>query len=80
MLGDLNIRYNSPSPALSKIKNLEHKYNLDQVINRPTRSTASSSNILELIFTDSPYVSYSGPVEINLSDHEPVIIIRKKIK
>lgn len=78
MLGDFNIPYNLPSPALSKIKKFENKYNLNQVVNSPTRCTASTNNILDLIFTDSPYVSHAGPIETSLSDHEPVIVVRKK--
>lgn len=78
VLGDLNIPYNLPSPAFSKVKSFESKYNLQQVIGSPTRCTASTSNILDLIFTNSPYVSYANPIETNLSDHEPVLVVRKK--
>lgn len=78
VMGDLNIPYNLPSPALAKVKSFENSYDLTQVIKSPTRSTASSSNILDLIFTNSPYVAYAGPIEASMSDHEPVLIIRKE--
>lgn len=78
VLGDLNIPYNIPLPALSKMKSFENTYNLTQVIQSPTRNTASTSNILDLIFTNSPYVASAWAIETNLSNHEPVLVVRKK--
>lgn len=79
--GDMNINYSqSNSPGLKKLKNLESKYNLSQIISRPTRCTARCNSILDLIFTNSLNISYASPVEVNISDHEPVVAIRKSVR
>lgn len=79
--GDMNMDYNlSNSPGFKKLKNLEIKYNLTQIINSPTRCTASTNSILDLIFTNSSCISYASPIEVNISDHEPVVAVRKSVR
>lgn len=79
--GDMNIDYGATnSPGFKKLKNLEAKYGLSQLIQSPTRCTATSNSILDLIFTTSNNICSASPMEVNLSDHEPVIVIRKSIK
>lgn len=76
--GDMNIDYSQhKSPGYKKLKNFEVKYNLTQVITSPTRCTAMTNSILDLIFTNSPCISFASPLEVNISDHEPVVAIRK---
>lgn len=76
--GDFNIDYGlTTSPGFRKLKALESKYGLSQLISSPTRSTASTSSILDLIFTNCKNIRSASPVEVNISDHEPVIAIRK---
>lgn len=76
--GDLNIPYNlTTSPGFKKLHSFENKYNLTQVINCPTRCTASTESILDLIFTNSSCIASSGSIEINISDHQPSYIVRK---
>lgn len=78
---DLNIDYSQVNiPAFKKLKSLEVKYNLTQLIERPTRYIASSKTILDLIFTNSNYIASAAPHKVNISDHEPVIAIRKLIR
>ena len=51
-LGDFNIDYNRGSdPNKLKIKELEVKYNIRQVIMQPTRVTMQSKSIIDLVFT-----------------------------
>lgn len=77
--GDMNIPYNQTNTiGYRKLKMLENKYNLTQVVKTPTRCTARTSSILDLIFTNSNCLSMSATDEVNISDHEPVYIIRKK--
>lgn len=79
LCGDLNIPYNQPSTlGFKKLKVLENKYNLSQLITCPTRCTANSQSILDLILTNSPHIASSGALEINISDHEPVFALRKQ--
>lgn len=78
--GDFNIAYNSENaPEFRKLKQFERKYGLTQLIKTPTRCTASMRNILDLMMTNSQIMMASGSEEINISDHQPVWLIRKKL-
>lgn len=79
--GDMNIDYSQrTSPGCKKLKNLETKYNLSQTISAPTRCTASCNSILDLIFTNSANILLTSPIKSNISDHEPVIAVRKSVR
>lgn len=81
LCGNLNIPYGDDSSGDYVIlKTLERKYSLVQLIKSPTRTTARTSTILDLILTNSRYIQTSDTEEINMSDHEPVFAIRKKHK
>lgn len=80
--GDLNniIAYNLTTTAdYKKLKQFERKYNLHQLITSPTRCTATTRNILDLMLTTCNSILLSGSDEINISDHQPVWLIRKKL-
>lgn len=78
LCGDMNIPYNLKSSAgYKKLTTLERKYNLTQYIKTPTRCTAQSRNILDLVFMNSTCIATAGSLEVNISDHEPVFVIRK---
>lgn len=78
--GDINIPYTkgSTSTDFRKLKAFEHKYVLTQMIDVPTRCTSRTSNTLDLVFTNSKFIARAGTDELNISDHEPAIVIRKK--
>lgn len=79
--GDMNIDYNlTNSPGFKKLKHLETKYNLSQIIKSPTRCTATTNSILDLIFTNSSCIAFASPIEVNISDHEPVVAVRKSAR
>lgn len=78
--GDFNIAYNLENTSeFKKLKQFERKYNLTQLIKTPTRCTAKSRNILDLMMTNSKIILASGSEELNISDHQPVWLIRKKL-
>lgn len=62
------------------MRSFEHKYGLTQTITTPTRCTAHTNSILDLILTNSSCIAASGTLEVNLSDHQPSYIIRKHNK
>ena len=71
ILGDFNINYsigdNTP------IHSLECIFSLHQLINKPTRVTASSSNCIDLILTTMPDNHVISDVgQIALSDHDMI--------
>lgn len=78
ILGDFNITYHTSSSNFSKLKNFEHKYLVTQLITQPTRCTAQNINILDWIFSNSMHIALATPLEVNLSDHEPVVALRKE--
>ena len=80
----MNIDYLQPENAdTKKLKEIEFKYNLRQLISSPTRYAQNSKSIIDLIFTTlSPDLIISSGVEkaIILTDHLPVYIIKKKAR
>lgn len=79
--GDLNIPYNNiTSPGYNKLRAFENKNGLTQIITSPTRCTAYTESILDLIITNSSCITSSGSIEVNISDHQPSYIIRKHEK
>ena len=81
ILGDFNINYNlRHTPAFKTLKTFERDFNLDQIIKSPTRIAKSSKTYLDLIFTNMDHIVSSGVLDIAISDHLPVFLIRKKQK
>ena len=79
ILGDFNIDYSSrPLLRNLNIRNFETKYNISQIIKTVTRTTELTATILDWIYVSSKYISTSGTLNHNLSDHFPVFIVRKK--
>ena len=78
-LGDMNIDYNSTA-ALRKlhIKHFESRFGVRQLIATTTRSTQTTATLLDWIFVNTEYISCSGTINHNLSDHFPIFFVRKK--
>ena len=77
--GDFNVNFNKNNSQTSELKKCLAKNTLRQIITDATR-IAANETCLDLIMTDSDHIKYSGVLEINISDHLPVFILRKKIK
>lgn len=81
VLGDCNLPYNcTSSPSFKRIKEFESKFGLVQLVTQPTRFSGDTANILDLIFTNSQFIYKSGTWETKFSDHEPVFVVRKKVR
>ena len=79
LTGDLIIDYKEcSSDNFKKIKQNERSNTLKQLITTPSRYTKSKNSLLDIIFTNSS--NYCGNVSLNLSDHLPIYINRKKPK
>ena len=79
ILGDINIDYRlRHSPEYKKLKDFEREYQLKQLISTPTRITPRKSSIIDTIFTDMEYINSSGTLDITISDHLPVFVVKKK--
>ena len=79
VLGDFTIDYSSKNLLRTlKVKNVESKYNISQLINTATRITESTATILDWVYVSTEYISTSGTLNHNISDHLPVFVVRKK--
>ena len=79
--GDFNINYNlRHTPAFKALKTFERNFNLHQIIKSPTRIVKNSKSLLDLIFTYMDHIASSGVLDVAISDHLPVFLIRKKHK
>ena len=77
--GDFNIDYQKPSPNRKILKDLEHSFGLTQMIKEKTRPLYSNTTV-DLILTNNPSFMKTGTLDLNISDHLPVFIVRKKVK
>ena len=56
------------------------QFGMNQLIKEPTRYYTNKNSILDLFFTNSDIISKSGVSNVNVSDHQMVLLTRKKIK
>ena len=77
IMGDLNSdcydKHNQSYVCNAKIKTLEIMYQLKQIINKPTRVTAESSTLIDLILCTDHFQPSSSVLNITLSDHYPIL-------
>ena len=81
ILGDFNVNYNlRHTLPFKQLKDFERKFNLTQLINTSTRLGTKSNSCIDLIFTTMDHVISSGVLDVLISDHLPVFLIKKKSK
>lgn len=81
ILGDFNIDLNANSTNTTAAKELQSwakLYNLEQHVQSPTRVNANTRTTIDLIFTNINHITSAGVIDTNISDHQPVYIIKKK--
>ena len=80
-LGDFNINY--LSKKADDTKNLiswQTKMGLSQVIKSHTRVSQKSKSLIDLIITDIEHCAAAGVINLHISDHQPVYLIKKKAR
>ena len=78
-MGDFNVNHKTRNtPAYKLLKTFERKLNLKQLILKTTRP--SSNSCLDLIFTDMDHINTYGVLDMDISDHLPVFLIKMKTK
>ena len=85
LLGDFNVNYKlRHTLPFKQLKEFERNFNLTQLINTTTRFGAKAKtktkSCLDLIFTNMEHIISSGVLDIAISDHLPVFLIKKKAK
>ncbi len=76
IIGDLNCDCLDESAAQTiALKEFLNVYKLTQLIREPTRSTASSESLIDLVITSSPQLFRStGVLQSGFSDHFPTFL------
>ena len=80
LLGDFNCNIGATTfdHATRVLTSITDLYNVQQLINEPTRITESSSTTIDLIFTNEPdKIFFSGVSHVGISDHNLVFAFRK---
>ena len=79
IMGDWNVNYkNTLSPNYKKIVYFENYNNLKQTIKETSRNTDRTKTLLDLILTNADHITDSGTIDMFISDHQPVYVIKKK--
>ena len=79
ILGDMNVNYkNKRSPIFKKLNFFAQSNSLTQYISTTTRNTDKTNSLIDIVLTNSKFVSSSGTLEHFVSDHQPTYIVHKK--
>ena len=79
MMGDLNVNYkNKSSREFKKLSFFTKSNGLSQVIQNTTRNSDKSNSLLDVVLTNSKYISNAGTLDHFISDHQPVFEVKKK--
>ena len=79
IMGDFNINYElRHSNPYQLVKELERDFGFKQIIDKDTRITARSSTLIDLILTDCQYIVESGVLDVCMSDHHAIYMVKKK--
>ena len=81
IMGDLNIDYlNKTAKAYKSLTFFEKTNQLTQIIRETTRNTDKTNTLLDVILTDDVHVGKSGTLNIMISDHQPIYVVKKKMR
>ena len=78
ILGDTNCGFDTPSVNNTKhLNNILNSFGYSQLIKKPTRTTSTTSTIIDHIMTNRPeIISGSGVVPCGIRDHDALYLIR----
>ena len=78
LTGDININMLGRDDHVSAMKKLLKDFALYNLIKEPTRVKGPSKTLLDIICTNSKYISMAGLLNLNISDHFAVFMVKKK--
>ena len=79
LMGDFNIDIvEKDNDIIKRFLNLMKQFGLKQFIDEPTRYSTNKNSILDLIFSNSDIISKVGVHNVNISDHQLILLTRKK--
>lgn len=78
-MGDFNVDVSNKScPKTKLLLNLFGNYSLDLLTVTPTRITKRSATQIDLVFSNMKYVALAGSINCDISDHLPIVVVKKK--
>ena len=81
LMGDYNIDFlDKKDPKSKKLLDMIEPLGLRQLIKEPTRLTLDRNSCLDLFITNCDNICKVGVSTINISDHLPILLTRKRIK
>ena len=81
LMGDFNIDFfDKNSSNYKKLTDFIKPLGLRQIVKKTTRPTLNRNSCIDLIISNSDSIENIGVLDINLSDHLPVICTRKFLK
>ena len=78
LTGDININMLGRGDHVYAMKKLLKDFALYNLIKEPTRVKGPSKTLLDIICTNSKYISMAGLLNLNISDHFAVFMVKKK--
>ena len=81
IMGDFNIDVSdTKNPATKKLIELSKQYGLRQIIKEPTCYTETKSSCIDHGITNSDIITHVGTTNVNISDHQMIMLTRKQLK
>lgn len=81
LVGDFNLDTSKPNDVkVKKLHSMTNSFSLVSHIKDPTRITHKTSTTIDLMYSDICHVSVSGTLNVNISDHLPIFVVKKKAK
>ena len=77
IIGDLNCNMIKTNMLSSIIKDFMGSFGLQQIVEKPTRTTCNSSSLIDLVISNSLHISFSDIIHTGISDHDIVVLVRK---
>ena len=81
LMGDFNMNFSAKSnPDTKKLIHWQNRLGLNQLIKTSTCSSKRSATTIDLIFTNIESCDTSGVLNLHVSDHQPVFVIKNKTR
>ena len=81
LIGDFNLDYlDNKVPGVKELKLLLKQFGFSQLIKGPTRFTTNRDSCLDLICSNSNNIAKVLVCDVNISDHEMVMVTRRHVK
>ena len=77
ILGDFNVNMFADDADTRKLLKFGQVNEVEQLIKKPTRCTVNTTSLIDLLYSNVTHVYASGVLDLFLSDHMPIYMIKK---